>query len=300
MAETSGRTDGPGSALAGREKEKVSPGYSVQAVLRGAGSEPDTRFRPAAFARLDLHLLRLQVPFDSPPSYIREEPRSEIDVRPPQDCPQVCGLKNLIEREFYRQFRGRLKRYWRDEFTELPNLQFALYEKRLFAINGIGRGPDDPDSDYYTTATRESVFRRKREAEEEIPVVRVGPLMLLDSGSLSFDSSVLVRYLESEPEDRSAPEPEALEVGPGSEAAKLPLFAGKCYRLHTNFRLDFNPFESLRTGNPIDAFPHYGMVVQVAWLSDILRRERFTTECEAQYGHDGDLALFFNLVLKSW
>jgi hypothetical protein len=299
-AGSTSEVNAPVHVLEKHAADRVRPAYSAEAILRGSGSEPDGNFRASDFSHLDLHLLRLQVPLDTPPSYVEREPSPEIDIRPPKDCPQLCGLKNFLERESYRQIRGRLKRYWRDEFVG-TNMPYSLYEERLLAINGIGRDPGYLYTDYYSAATRDNVFRRKREAEEEIPVVRLGPLFLLDSGSLSFDTSIFGRLLGADGDTPDPkPEPVALVVGPGSTTDRRPLFSGKSYRLHTDFRVAFNPLLTLNSGNPLDAFPHYGAIVEIAWLSDILRRERFTTECEAQYGNDGDLAVFFNLVLKSW
>ena len=38
---------------------------------------------------------------------------------------------------------------------------------------------------------------------------------------------------------------------------------------------------------------------EVTWLTDILRREMFRTEVEAQYHHDDGLSVFFNIVMNS-
>jgi hypothetical protein len=43
----------------------------------------------------------------------------------------------------------------------------------------------------------------------------------------------------------------------------------------------------------------YGVEVEIEWLSDILGREMVGAEFEVEFDDDGDVAAFFNFVIKS-
>jgi hypothetical protein len=124
-------------------------------------------------------------------------------------------------------------------------------------------------------------------------VAQWGPFIILDSGALNLDLS-RIRDLGS-----SDSHPEAIKVGPEPSLARKPLFSGKSYRVHTNLRLDVDPFRIMRTGEPKSAMRSVGGTLQVVWLTDILRRTRFITECEAQYGSNNEVVVFFNFVMRS-
>jgi hypothetical protein len=237
----------------------------------------------------------VRILYDSCPCYVSRPLYSpSIDLTPPKDCPQAAGIKNLVRRELFRELRSKMKSQWRSQFSDTPSMRYESYEERLFLINEVGRdaNADDVGEDFYSSKQRESVFRRSREGEEEIAVVKLGPLMVLDSGSLSIDTSVVKRFTG---QDEPA---KAVEVGPLDEKRR-PLMKGNGYKVHSRFRLGCNPLKGL-SGNPMDAFTSYGASVDVSWLSDILRKERFSTEIEGQLDQNGYCAFYFNLVLKSW
>ncbi len=296
----------PRPAIEAQEGETVrEPAAPRFVVYRGSDAEVVTRSKgydaepvpPSGKKLQDLHL-DLRISYDGCPPYIREEKayNPPIDIEPLKDCPPVRGLKNLIQNELFRQLRSRLKREWRQQFAA-SNMGYDSYMDRLIDINQIGRYVESRDQvtqEYYLFRARENVFRRYHEGEDEIPVLKLGPLMVLDSGSLSFDASLLTRLFAQDQEEKS------LELGPRLEDARRPLFSGKSFRVHTKFRLSIDPFRALTSGDAMDTFRSYGAVVDISWLTDILRRERFVTEFETQYSGDGELAFFFNLVMKSW
>ena len=270
-------------------------GQNAEIITRAEGYEAEPMI-PKEKKEADFHL-DLRIMYDGCPPYIREENRYNppIDIEPLRDCPQIRGLKNLAENELFRQLRSRLKRSWRDQFSA-SNLSYDFYVDRLIDINQIGRNMESRDQvteNYYLMRARENVFHRYRDEEDEIPVIKLGPLTVLDSGSLTFDASLLTQMFGENKDVKT------VELGP-KEDAHQPLFAGKCFRVRTRLRTNLDPFRAVADADVMHAFSSYGMVIDVAWLTDILRRERFTTEFETQYSRSGEFALFFNLVVKSW
>jgi hypothetical protein len=287
--------------LEGADSDLAAPrpvtyrGLNAEIITRAEGYEAEPMIRKEK-KEADFHL-DLRIMYDDCPPYIREEGRYNppIDIEPLRDCPQVRGLKNLVENELFRQLRSRLKRSWRDQFSA-SNLSYDFYVDRLIDINQIGRDMESRDQvteNYYLMRARENVFHRYRDEEDEIPVIKLGPLTVQDSGSLTFDASLLTRMFGDHEDGK------AVELGP-KEDSHQPLFSGKCFRVRTRLRTNLDPFRAVSDADVMHAFSSYGMVIDVAWLTDILRRERFTTEFETQYNRSGEFALFFNLVVKSW
>ncbi len=243
----------------------------------------------------------LQIDYLSCPSFVPGEPyNSSLIPGEIEDEPAFRGLRNVAEREFFRQLRRHLKKQWRSQFRAIPSMRYETYKERVEKINQIGRNTDpisEINGDYFSSQVREDLFHRSEEGEEEIPVIRWGPLVVSDSGSLHFDPSVITQiFLGNKDSEELTVDP---EIGPEPKTMHRPLFSGKGYRLHTRFRLNLNPLKILDQGDPAEAFRSYGMVFEVTWLTDILRRERFVTECEAQYERDGEVTFFFNFVVKS-
>jgi hypothetical protein len=269
-------------------------GVAIDRVERGGADEPPPPASDLPLRSLIRTCLDIRILYQERPSYI-DEPvdRPGIEMEPVPDGPRMGAVKQLLEKEFFRQVRSRLKRDWRRQLREMPTMSYSRYEEMLFQINEIGRedfSGEMAESEYYTGKLRGDVFRRYPEGELEIPVLKLGPIMLMDSGSLNIDASSFSKALGGEDDH-------PFEVGPETRRS---LISGKGYRIHTRFRLDFNPLKGFSRGDPMDSFGSFGLVLDVVWLSDILRQERFQTECEAEYDRDGELALFFNFVLRSW
>jgi len=247
----------------------------------------------------DLHLLDLQIVYDVRPPFVEREPYTPVlDYQAREDSPQVRGIKNLAQKEFFRQLRKHLKRQWRSTFKHQTDMRYDEYESTVIAINGLGRdlGSEQSAGDYYSREARGSVFRRGAEQDDEVPVIQLGPLVLFDSGSLNIDLRS-VRDMVSgggKEGDRST-----LAVAPEMERVRQPLFSGKNYRFNTRFRVDVNPFRCFRSGEVLDIAKSVGVVAEVTWLTDILRRDIFSTQIEAQYTRDDGLGFFFNVVMNS-
>jgi hypothetical protein len=271
---------------------------SIDQLHRSSGYEGETQVRSETVSLPDLHLLDLRIAYDVRPDFVEKKPYTPVlDMEPAKDSPTVRGIKNLAEKEFFRQLRRLLKREWRSQLRDDPNINFGLYESRLLAINSIGREVESED--YYSSQVRQAAFRRGRDGEKEIPVAQWGPIMVLDSGGLNVDASVVRRLFSNETEAESKTRLDRVQVGPEPAVVRQPLLSGKSYKLNTGFRFDFNPFRAVAHKDALDVVNSYGTTLDVVWLTDILRRERFITEVEAQYRRDGELVVFFNFVMKS-
>src|SRR6185436_11737523 len=186
----------------------------------------------------DLHLLEWKISYDVCPAFVYQPYTPVLTLEPPEDSPQMRGMKNLAERELFRHARRIMKKEWRTRLKQMPDMRYEVYEPGLMQISRVGRDLTPFDStpiDYYSAQVREHTFGRARDAEEEIEVLSWGPMGLLDSGSLRFDAAFVRDMLLGK---RSG---EDLKVAPDSEA-RPPLFSGGLYRVNTRFRVDFNPF----------------------------------------------------------
>ncbi len=218
------------------------------------------------------------------------------DLEEPTESPQMRGLRNLVRHQFFRQLRRLLKKELREQFHDHPSMSYSLYEERLLGISQIGRDSKsslDVKGEYYSGLVRDRVFERHQEGEKETPVLSVGPLVLMDTGEVDFDFSTL----RSSFQDAAATQP--IEVLPKPASLRQPLFQGDTYKINTRLRLGVDPLRYFSRGEARDMVRSYGAVLEVTWLTDILRREMFSTELEFQYKNRDDMALFFNLVISS-
>jgi len=274
-------------------------GVSVDRLTGAPLAESEYQPESGRVPRPGLDLLDVRIAYSVRPEFVDGEPYVPVlDITPREDSPQMRGVKNLLQREFFRQVRKHLKRQWRHTLSSLPDLRYESYESTALKINRIGRDAvylDEPAPDYYTTQVREDVFQRGAEGEEDLPVLSLGPVILLDSGSVNIDLRSIRDLLFPRGDSR----PPALEVAPELSKIRRPLLSGESYRLSTRCRIDLDPFRIARRGEVLDSVRSVGGVMEVTWLTDILRKERFKTECEAQYRNDGDLVVFFNFVLNS-
>ncbi len=114
-------------------------------------------------------------------------------------------------------------------------------------------------------------------------------MTVTDTGELRFDMGTAAAS------DIEEVVIESVEVG-GKNAK--PLFSGREYKLSTSFRMSIN--DDFSGGeNYLPFLSSYGVDVEVEWLSDILGREMVGAEFEVEFDDDGDVAAFFNFVIKS-
>jgi hypothetical protein len=287
----------PSEALPSTEPAPRRPSsFSIDRLERAPGYEGDLQSSGEKVPWSDLHLLDLKIAYDACPAFVYRPYTPVLDLGPPEDSPQVKGVKNLAQKEFFRHIRKYMKQQWRTQLRELPNMRYEVYEPRLMQISQVGRDStpfDHAAIDYYSLRVRQDTFGRGTEAEEEIPVIGWGPMVLLDSGSLHFNAAFLRDVIRGK---RSS---EDLKVAPETDGGHEPLFSGRLYRVNTRLRVDFNPFRMTKRGDVLDMASSYGAVIEVTWLTDILKKERFATELESQYRRDGEWAFFANFVIHS-
>ena len=60
-----------------------------------------------------------------------------------------------------------------------------------------------------------------------------------------------------------------------------------------------DPFDYHPGGNYAPFLKSYGIDIEVEWLSDVLEREHFTTEFSLEFDRKGELAGFFNFVIRA-
>ncbi len=272
-------------------------GVDVDWIDRSDGSREDLQVQQERIPFSGFHLLDLQVSYDVRPPFVEERMfASMTDLERPPESPQMRGIRNLVTHQSFRQLRRLLKKNWREQFHAHPSMSYSFYEERLLAISQIGRDSGssmDVRGEYYSGLVRDRIFERHQEGEKETPVLGLGPLVLMDSGEVDFDFSAVRRSFEG---DGSS---EPIEVLPKPGSRRQPLFQGNTYRINPRLRLSVDPFRYLKRGEIRDVVRSYGAVLEVTWLTDILRREIFSTELEFQYKHRDDMALFFNLVISS-
>jgi hypothetical protein len=173
-------------------------------------------------------------------------------------------------------------------------MSFNTYEEMLAKINHIGKGGDEVDEfndDYNVNEAKDHIFgKESRHGEAEIPLFSWGPLTVTDAGSIRFDMGTAA---SSESEDIIVVD--AVELG-GKKAK--PLFSGREYKLNTSLQLSMND-DFTGGANFVPFLSSYGVEMEVEWLSDILGREMVGAEFEVEFDDDGDVAAFFNFVIKS-
>jgi hypothetical protein len=244
----------------------------------------------------------LRLNFENRPAYLpamQYQPIFNNSPRPPSA--RNRAFWNLVEKESYRQLRRYLKKQWRNQFQDSPSMIYEFYQSRLTQINHIGKNEEELDlynTDYYSNQFRNDILDQENlEGERELYLVEWGPLRLNDRGSVHFDLKAL---FES---------PSSTESGLGgfklfsSETTKSgskegALFNGRHYKWHTNFHLNYNPMAAIRDNDPLKGIRSYGASVEVDFLSDILKRQLFSTEFEVDVRKDGEVVFFVNWVFK--
>jgi hypothetical protein len=286
-----------------------SAGAAIQRQLRYSTYElesleaPDVSLQPFHRGSLDsfpYDPFRIDLDLSRRPEYLPPEDYEPlIDVRPREPSRRNQAIQQLLEKELYRQMRRLLKRQWRKQFQEDVSMTQSFYQERLSKIHQIGKSPEEFDPaniDYYYNQTRNDALRRAgNEGEKELVLLEWGAFKIDDNGSLSLDLKSIFK-----PEKKS----QELLIGPqdefdGDGIKGKPLISGKYYRVNTRFKVNFNPFRALRENDVQETVTSYGGVVEIDFLSDILKRRLFTTEFEAELDRDGRWGVFFNIVLTS-
>lgn len=215
-------------------------------------------------------------------------------VPPPRRSDFSRALERVAQRKIGSEVRRRLKRTLRREFESTPTMSYASYLGRISEINRLGRQPQDYDDlsgDHFKNELKEDIFRdTRREGERDFEVFALGPLLVMDSGSVRFDVGRAVQWVTDRPgtEKSEAHGPELRSV-----------LATKSYRVNTSLKLGFDPLDAMKREDPTWAVDRYGVTVEVSWLSDVLGREMLTTECEFQVERNGDFAAIVSVVLNS-
>ena len=235
------------------------------------------------------------IQFEAPPPYVDYRPLPLFHIEPPKLSLYARALKTVARRKFYSELRRRAKRSWRDVYANRPRMDYGEFEEGMLAISRLGREPSrhDPFSaDYYTTEFKEDLFSRSyREGESDVPLVAWGPLVVTDAGSLRVDLARVKNlkkfFMESEEVK--------LETGEGAGESFL---ATEAFRIRTNLRLHFDPLGPVEEGDPTWAIKRYGVAVTVDWLSDVLAKEMFSAEIEAEFERDGDFGVGINFLIE--
>ncbi len=227
------------------------------------------------------------------PAYAEIAPLPLFYVHPPMETELKRKMKKLVRKKLFREIRRHTKRRWRKLFKDSPTMRFSTYEETLAKINHIGKGGDMVDvfnNDYSINEAKDHVFQREsRRGEADIPLFTWGPVTVTDTGELRFDMGTAAAS------DIEEVVIESVEVG-GKKAK--PLFSGKDYKLSTSLSLHVN--DDFTGGeNYLPFLSSYGVDVEIEWLSDILGREMVGAEFEVEFDDDGDVAAFFNFVIKS-
>lgn len=265
---------------------RLEPPYSEERTptLRG---QPEPTLPP--WSLFDVHSR-----FEPPEESSLLDSVCHFPIASPRESDFSRAMKRIGTRKIGSEVRRRMKRNLRRHFESTPTMGYSAYLSRLTEINRLGRHPQDYDdsaSDQLSNELRQDVFQRsEREGERDFEIFDLGPLVVMDSGSVRLD---LARFLSFGAEDE--PPAEEAERAPG--AGVRPLLAGEDYRVRTSVKLGFDPLEAL--DDPTWLIDRYGVAVEVTWLSDVLGREVLTTECEVQVERNGDFAAFINLVFRS-
>ncbi len=230
---------------------------------------------------------------DEAPDYAEIEPLPLFYVQPPRETELKRKVTKVVRNKLFREVRRHVKRRWRKLFKDSPTMTFNTYEEMLAKINNIGKSGDEVDvfnEDYNVNDAKDQIFRKEsRHGEAEIPLFSWGPLTVTDAGSIRFDMGTAA---SAEEEDVVV---ETVELG-GKKAK--PLFSGREYKLSTSLQMSVNG-DYTGGENFMPFLSSYGLEMEVEWLSDILGREMVGAEFEVEFDDDGDVAAFFNFVIKS-
>ncbi|MBI4583124.1 MAG: hypothetical protein HY717_03775 [Planctomycetes bacterium] len=237
----------------------------------------------------------LEIEFESRPDYLPSLKNQPIfDSKPRARKARHQAVWNLLEKEAYRQLRRFLKREWRHQFEANPSMTNEFYESRLAQINNIGKEADEIDlynTDYYSNQFRNAALdMAELEGERELNLVEWGPLRINDHGSINFD---LKAWYDPEPN-----QDQGLKFASSNGTKDAALFKGRHYHLHTSFRLNYDPLRAWQKSDLLEGVRSYGGALEIDFLSDILKKQLFTTEVEASVRSDGEMVFFVNWVFK--
>ena len=264
-------------------------------LFEEAGRELGLEGRRPWFVCHEPELAHPELAWAEAPSWIHLPRTSPFRYTLPADSEFARALKTVVRRKFYREVRRSMKDQWRQLYKDSLTMNYDVYEERLQRINSVGRLPGESDqfnSDYHQNRLRDTVFEEDENlGEREIPIVSLGPLVFLDSGSVRLDlGSVLA--LDS---DGKMPKGK-----PGEGEGPRPMIASENFRFDTKLRVGFDPMESFeQDGDLTWMIKRYGVSFSVDWLSGVLGREIVSTEFEARVDRDGDFAFAVNLVIDS-
>ncbi len=209
-------------------------------------------------------------------------------IPPRSDTELALKVKKVVRRKIYREIRRRIKRSWKKTFKNDPTMTFARYDATLGKINNIGKSREEQDefnAEYRENSTRDQVLSRNdRDGEPDIPLITWGPLTITDSGDIDFDVGSVNEEVE------------AIDLG---EKKPKPLFATRDYKISTSLKLHIDPVDADPRGNYVPFVDAYGFEIEVDWLSDVLEREMITNEFTVEFDKRGDVAAFFNFVIKA-
>lgn len=231
-------------------------------------------------------------------------PASLFPVHQPEDPEFVGKLRKLIHVKFHRELRRGLRSELKSLYRDNVSMRREVYEGRLLQINNLGRlstnreAPEDVDAEYTARELKQEFFgERGHQGESSTPLFAWGALSVSDTGSLKCDLGTVTRSLFGEETEEEREELEQVKIG---EERNECLFRSRQLRLRTNFRFDVDPFKSGVVSEPLTVVRRCGLAVEIEWLSDILGRERASTEIEIETDLDGDHKAFVNFVIKSW
>ncbi len=231
---------------------------------------------------------------EEPPDFAGTRSLPLFYVEPPRETKLKRKVRKLVRRKIYREFRRQVKKEWKRLFRDSSTMTFATYERTLTEINHIGKSASEYDvfnDDLRTRETQDEVFRREdRGGEAEIPIVTWGPLTITDGGDFIFDVGTAASEGELALDDE-------LEVG--GEEARKPLLSANGFDIQTGLQLRFDPRDHSGSGNYVPLVSSYGFSVEVDWLSDVLEREMVTTEFSVEVDRRGEVAGFFNFVIRA-
>lgn len=307
--EVAGATPAAGGLPIGNSQSSLS---GVVGVELRSFVEPDNLAR--VLLPLDAHeigalsdwgdLFEFPVRYDHRPSYLPEPgylPTIDPSPRPPAATQRP--FRQLLDKEIHRQVRRFVKRRWRDQFKADLSMRHSFYRSRVALINQIGRQEGDFDpfnvDQFYNETRNDALNRPGLEGERELMLVEWGPLQLDDHGSFSFNPRAIFDFGSDGTSFFDGPKCSTETIKPAPKNDNQALFRGKFYRLRTKVKLNFNPFRAIRSGDYQDTISSYGGVVEVDFLSDILKRELFATEFEGELKQDGRWGAFFNLVFQA-
>ncbi|HVR74373.1 MAG TPA: hypothetical protein VMT52_08575 [Planctomycetota bacterium] len=231
-------------------------------------------------------------------------PTSLYPVNQPEDPEFVFKLRKLIHVKFHRELRRGLRSELKSLYRDDLSMRREVYEGRVFQVNNLGRlptnreAPEDLDAEYTARELKQEFFgERRHQGESSTPLFAWGALSVSDTGSLKCDMGTVARSLFGEETDEEREEREEVTIG---EERQECLFKSRQLRLRTNFRFDVDPFRSGVGSEPLTVVRRCGLAFEVEWRSDILGRERASTELEIETDLDGEYKAFINFVVKSW